>query len=198
MDKYRRSAFATLALNTAFAAYYFTYGLLWHSWWLLTLGTYNLILSLVRFVVLCTKGREAFVAKFSGWMLMILSIPLAGTVILSVLRDRGQQLHMIIMIAIAAYAFTRIALTTINLIKSRRNSSVSLVALRNISFADAVVSIFALQRSMLVSFEGMTEAEIMLMNGLTGTGTCVLVFLLGLSLVNKKKMPCKAPETNPI
>ena len=39
MDKYRRSAFATLALNMAFTAYYFTCGLLWHSWWLLTLGT---------------------------------------------------------------------------------------------------------------------------------------------------------------
>ena len=194
MDKYRRNVFTTLALNMAFAAYYFVFGIKWSSWWLLTLGSYNLILSLVRFVVLQAKRSDRFIARFSGWMLMILSVPLAGTVILSVLHDRGQRFRMIVMIAIAAYAFTRITLTTVNLLRSRHSSSVSLIALRNISFADAFVSIFALQRSMLVSFEGMTQAEITLMNALTGTGTCILVFLLGLNLVKKKKVLFKTME----
>ena len=198
MDKYRRNAFVTLALNMAFAAYYFVFGIVWNSWWLLTLGSYNLILSLVRFVVLQAKRSERFMARFSGWMLMILSVPLAGTVILSIVHDRGRRFHMIVMIAIAAYAFTRITLTTVNLIKSRHSASVSLIALRNISFADAFVSIFALQRSMLVSFEGMTQAEITLMNALTGTGTCILVFLLGLNLVEKKKVLFKALENDAI
>ena len=62
------------------------------------------------------------------------------------------------------------------------------MALRNISFATALVSIFSLQRSMLVTFEGMTDSQIVLMNALTGTGVCILVFLLGLNLVRKKKL----------
>jgi len=95
---------------------------------------------------------------------------------------------MIVMIAMATYAFTKITLATINLVKSRRSTSGALITLRNISFADAFVSIFALQRSMLVSFEGMTETEILIMNVALGSAVCIIVFLLGLNLVRSKKI----------
>ena len=61
--------------------YHLAMGLVTSSWWLLTLGSYYLVLSAVRFVVLRTKSKERFIAKFTGWMLILLSIPLAGTVI---------------------------------------------------------------------------------------------------------------------
>ena len=95
---------------------------------------------------------------------------------------------MIVMIAMAAYTFTKITLATIKLIKARCSTSATLIALRNISFADAFVSIFALQRSMLASFEGMTEAEIAIMNATLGSAVCVIVFLLGLHLVWNKNI----------
>ena len=53
---------------------------------------------------------------------------------------------------------------------------------------DAFVSIFALQRSMLVSFEGMSEAEIVIMNAALGSAVCVIVFLLGANLLRNKKI----------
>ena len=176
----------------AFATYHLVMGLATSSWWLLTLGSYYLVLSIVRFVVLRSKSGERFIAKFTGLMLILLSIPLAGTVILSVLRDRGHERHMIVMIAMAAYAFTKITLATIKFIKVRRSTSATLITLRNISFTDAFVSIFALQRSMLVSFEGMTETEIVIMNATLGSAVCVIVFLLGLNLVRNKKVLFKS------
>ena len=188
MDRTLKFALASLSFNIAFATYHIVMGLLTSSWWLLTLGSYYLVLSIVRFVVLRSKSKERFIAKFTGWMLIILSIPLAGTVILSVVRDRGHELHMIVMIAMAAYAFTKITLATIKLIKARRSTSATLITLRNISFADAFVSIFALQRSMLVSFEGMTEVEIVIMNATLGSAVCVIVFLLGMNLLRSKKL----------
>jgi divalent metal cation (Fe/Co/Zn/Cd) transporter len=154
---------------------------------MLTLGSYYFVLSVVRFVVLRAKSKKRFITRLTGWMLIILSIPLAGTVILSVIRDRGHELHMIVMIAMAAYAFTKITLATIKLIKARRSTSARLITLRNISFADAFVSIFALQRSMLVSFEGMTEVEIVIMNAALGSAVCVIVVLLGINLLRHKK-----------
>ena len=181
-------ALASLTFNIAFAVYHLVMGLVISSWWLLTLGSYYLVLSVVRFVVLLSKSKERFIAKFTGWMLILLSIPLAGTVILSVVQDRGHEHHMIVMIAMAAYAFTKITLATIKLIKTRRSTSATLITLRNISFADAFVSIFALQRSMLVSFEGMTEAEIVIMNATLGSAVCVIVFLLGFNLVKNRKI----------
>ena len=187
MNRTLNLALASLTFNIAFAIYHLLLGLVTSSWWLLTLGSYYLVLSIVRFVVLRSKSKECFIAKFTGWMLILLSIPLVGTVILSVVRDRGHELHMIVMIAMAAYAFTKITLATIKLIKSRRSTSATLITLRNISFADAFVSIFALQRSMLVSFEGMTEAEIVIMNAALGSAVCVIVFLLGINLLRSKK-----------
>lgn len=192
MDRTLKLAIGSLAFNIAFATYYLVMGLVTNSWWLLTLGSYYLVLSLVRFMVLRSKSKERFIAKFTGWMLILLSIPLVGTVILSVVRDRGHERHMIVMIALAAYAFTKITLATIKLIKARRSTSANLITLRNISFADAFVSIFALQRSMLVSFEGMTEAEIVIMNATLGSAVCVIVFLLGLNLVRNRKILFKS------
>ncbi len=188
MDRNLKLALASLSFNIAFASYHLILGLITSSWWLLTLGSYYLVLSIVRFVVLRSKNQERFVTKFTGWMLMLLSIPLAGTVILSVVRDRGLKLHMIVMLAMAVYAFTKITLATIKLVKARRSTSATLITLRNISFADAFVSIFALQRSMLVSFEGMTEAEIVIMNATLGSAVCVIVFLLSMNLLRNKKL----------
>ncbi|MBE6536132.1 MAG: hypothetical protein E7677_05890 [Ruminococcaceae bacterium] len=188
MDKALKFALISLIFNVAFGAYHLVFGIVSSSWWLLTLGSYYLILSIVRFAVLRTKSKERFIIKFTGWMLMVLSIPLSGTVILSLVRDRGHEYHMIVMIAMATYAFTKITLATINLVKSRRSTSGALITLRNISFADAFVSIFALQRSMLVSFEGMTETEILIMNVALGSAVCIIVFLLGLNLVRSKKI----------
>ena len=187
MDRTLKFALASLLFNISFAIYHLVMGLVTRSWWLLTLGSYYLVLSIVRFAVLRSTSKERFIAKFTGGMLILLTIPLAGTVILSVVRDRGHELHMIVMIAMAAYAFTKITLASIKLIKARRSTSATLITLRNISFADAFVSIFALQRSMLVSFRGMTQVEIVIMNVSLGTVACITVFLLGFNLLIVKK-----------
>lgn len=197
MEKTTKTAFLSLLSNIAFAGYHLIFGVVTASWWLFTVGVYYTVLSVMRFVVMRAKKNAQQLAKIAGGMLMALSVPLVGTVILSVVRDRGHKLHMIIMIAMAAYAFTRITLAIINLAKARKSPSTALITLRNISFASACVSIFALQRSMLVSFEGMAETEIRIMNAATGSAVCILVFLLGLSLlIFQKRKHLNIPQDN--
>ena len=188
MNKIFTAATVSLILNVAFSVYYLALGITSPSWWLLTLGFYYLILSIVRFTVILASPHKHHLTALVGWMLMFLSLPLSGTVILAVLADRGQKHHMIVMIAIAVFSFTKITLAIINIVKCRRSASEKLIALRCISLADAFVSIFALQRSMLVSFEGMGESEIVIMNAALGSAVCVIVFLLGLNLVKRKKL----------
>ena len=188
MDSTLKSALASLMFNVAFATYHLVVGLYTKSWWLLMIGSYYLILSIIRFVVLRFKSKKHFITNFTGLMLMVLSIPLLGTVKLSISQDRGYELHAIVMITMAVYAFTKITLATIKFIKARKSTLATHVTLRNISFADAFVSIFALQRSMLVSFEGMTETEILIMNVVVGSVVCVIVFLLGVNLLKNKKV----------
>lgn len=187
MDRIQRLSLCSLLFNMAYSAYHGILGITTHSWWFFTLGIYYAILSIVRFAVLRHRGKKHFIVPFTGIMLMMLSLSLVGTVILSFVKDRGTEFPLVVMLAIAVYAFTKITLATIKWIKARKSQSVKLITLRNISFADAFVSIFSLQRSMLVSFEGMSEIEIRIMDVATGSAVCIIVFLLGLNLLQRNR-----------
>ncbi len=187
MNKTQKLSILSLLFNIAYSAYHIGLGVWSNSWWLFTIGIYYAILSLIRFAILRTKQNSVFLIRFTGIMLMLLSVPLVGTVILSVVRDRGKVMHMIIMITIAAYTFTKITFAIINLVRLRKGSSAKLIALRNISLADSCVSIFALQRSMLVSFPGMAADDIRIMNAVFGSAICIIVFLLGYNLIRNEK-----------
>ena len=191
MNRPLKFALINLSVNLAFSVYYLVLGIASSSRWLLCLGAYYFILSSVRLVVLERKNNDRFITRFAGWVLMALSITFAKTVILSITHAKAQEFHMIPMIAIAAYSFTKISLATINLIKARRSTSAILITLRNISFADAFVSIFALQRSMLVSFQGMSEDEITIMNATLGSCVFIIILLLGLNLLGNNKYSSK-------
>ncbi len=186
MDRTRKLALVSLLFNMVYSAYHIIFGIATHSWWFFTIGIYYAILSIVRFAVLRRKVNKRFLVQFTGAMLMVLSLSLVGTVILAFVKDRGTVFPLIAMLAIATYTFTKITLATIKWITARKSQSAKLITLRNISFADAFVSIFSLQRSMLVSFEGMTEMEIRIMNVATGSAVCIIVFLLGLNLLHTK------------
>ena len=67
-------------------------------------------------------------------------------------------LNKIIMIAIATYTFTKITVAIVGMVKAKGTDSPVLKTLRNISLADACVSIYTMQRSMLVSFPGKVMA----------------------------------------
>jgi divalent metal cation (Fe/Co/Zn/Cd) transporter len=188
MNNTLRFSLLCLFFNAAFCAYHIIFGILTHSWWLFTVGVYYGVLSVIRFVVLQLKKSNDFIMKFAGGMLMLLSLPLVGTVILAVIRDRGIVMHEIVMIAMAVYSFTKITLAIINLVKARKSTSAKIVTLRSISLSDAGVSIFALQRSMLVSFGAMPETDIQIFNAVIGAAVCVFVFLLGLNLVKNERL----------
>ena len=187
MDRSLKFSLISLLVNAAFCAYHITFGIITNSWWLLTVGIYYGVLSIIRFVVLRAKSSSCFITKFTGAMLMLLALTLVGTVILAIAHDRGIVMHEILMIAMATYSFARITLAIINLIKARKSSSAKIITLRNISLSDACVSIFALQRSMLVSFGDMSQSDICIFNAVIGTAVCVIVFMLGLNLVRNKK-----------
>ena len=186
LDRAQKSALISLVFNIVYCAYHIVFGAATASWWFLTIGIYYAVLSIVRFAVLRHKGNNRLLVRFAGAMLMVLSVSLVGTVILAFVKDRGTVFPLIAMLTIATYTFTNITLAIIKWVKGRRSTSVKMIALRNISLANAFVSVFSLQRSMLVSFEGMTATEIRIMNVATGSAVCIIVFLLGINLCSNK------------
>jgi len=107
MDKTPKTALVSLAFNISFCAFHIVFGAVTRSWWLFTVGVYYCVLSAMRFVVIRKKRGVRSVVRFTGVMLMVLSVPLAGTVILSLVNNRGHKIHLIPMLAIATYSLQR-------------------------------------------------------------------------------------------
>lgn len=183
------TAAASLFVNVCYAIYNGVLGFLYSSLWFLVLCAYYIMLSVMRFAAVSyehksslknTAMSEMFVMKFTGIMLMLLSVVLAVSVYYSICFEVVKGNGTIVMITIAAYTFYKVIMAVVNASKTAKHHSPLLTAIRNIGCADAAVSVLSLQRSMLVSFDGMSLSEIKLMNTITGAFVCLFIFILGL------------------
>ena len=188
-----RNPYTSLVFNAAYALGNCMIGFLTHSWWFITVGAYYAVLTVTRYSVLLINRKasgnydtEFFVRRITGILLVVLSFCIVGVNTMSIVKDRGTAFHEIVMITIATYTFTKITMAIIGMVKAKRSASPVLKTLRNISLADACVSIYTMQRSMLVSFPGMEATEILLLNIFTGTAVWIVVLLLGINLIGGK------------
>lgn len=188
------SAAFGFCLNLLYALYHGVLGIYSQSIWFLSMFAYYVILGAVRFsAVLCERknsgaasvGIEYFVLKLSGILLTVLSFVLSGVIYLSLSQNIATKYDSILMITIATYTFYKITMAVIRAVKQRHDPSPLLAAIRSIGYAEVAASVLTMQRSMLVSFEGMTEENARLMNALTGAAVCLFVLVLGITMIIK-------------
>ena len=191
--KWVQNPYVSLSINLAYAIGNCIIGFLSQSWWFITTGAYYAVLAAARFCIMNTACKmnehadaELFTKRTTGMLLIMLSVCLIGINILSAVKERGTRHHEIIMITIALYSFSKLTFAVIGMIKAKQCASPIIKTLRNVSLADSVVSIYSLQRSMLVSFPGMLPSEIQQFNILTGTAVWIIVLFLGLNLLGGK------------
>lgn len=186
------SAVVSLGCNFLYALYHGILGLIYTSLWFVAMCAFYSILAVMRFgAVMCSRemsrsesaASERFVLRASGAMLILLSTVLAWVNSISLSQNIAAAYGTITMITLAAYTFYRLAAVIIRAVRQRRNRSYLFVALRNISCAEAAASILTLQRSMLVSFEGMDQSEIRTMNMLTGAAVFLFILALGILMI---------------
>lgn len=195
MLKIVKSPYTSLIFNFVYALGNCALGFLTPSWWFITVGAYYVVLTVTRYSVLQIKRKangnydtELFARRITGILLVALSFCIVGVNILSAIKERGNNFHEIVMITIATYTFSKITIAIIEMVKAMKSSSPVLKTLRNISLADACVSIYSMQRSMLVSFGDMEANSILLLNIFTGTSVWIVVLLLGINLIGGKKV----------
>ncbi len=191
--QFAKNPYISLIVNFVYALGNCIIGFFAHSWWFITVGAYYVVLTITRYSVLQVKRKakgnydtELFARRITGILLVVLSFCIVGMNILSALKERGTAFHEIVMIAIATYTFTKITIAIIGMVKAKHTASPVLKILRNISLADACVSIYTMQRSMLQSFPGMGTIEIHILNTFTGTAVWSIVLLLGINLIGGK------------
>ena len=161
MDLKRKTSRKFL-LNLIFAIYNCVLGLVTKSWWFVAVGAYYVIISVMRSAVnlFSSKNKKHgnFVMRFSGVMLFLLAVVLCGIVYLTLEKDVATSYHEIVMITMALYAFVKITLAIIGFVKSGKSRNAFEKTLQSIAVADATVSIYSLQRSMLVYSEKWQKA----------------------------------------
>lgn len=133
------------------------------------------------------EARSWKVHRNCGIMLSVSSIALGGAVIVLVSGEGGKSYPGLMIYAVATYTFYKLFMAVRNIIVAGKENSILLVTLRNISYADALVSILSLQTALFAAFGHDSGNLIPVMDALTGAGVCLMIFILGIYMVYRSK-----------
>ncbi|MBS6561600.1 MAG: hypothetical protein KH355_15220 [Clostridiales bacterium] len=190
-----------LVSNIVFAIFNGVTGFMSHSAWFGSLSAYYILLSIMRIGIVKQEKKiskikqnkermaeEIVIYQKNSVLFIIMAVVLAGMVILLETSLGGKTYPGFTIYAAATYAFYRIIMSTINMIKVKKRNSPLLTSIRKIGYMDACVSILTLQTAMFASFGNGEELFIKWMNGATGIVVCLLVLGIGIQgiYVSKK------------
>lgn len=188
-------------VNFFYALFNGLYGIWYSSPWFGALSAYYIVLSVMRFLVVSYERKtskskqskqsyyaiqkESRIYKTCGILLAFITIALSGAVFLLVNKNIDKSYPGFMIYAIAAYSFYKITMAIINLIKVRKLNAPLLKAIRNIGYADALVSILSLQVAMFTSFGDVGESTTKIFNFLTGSGVCLMILGMAIYMIRK-------------
>ena len=200
----------SFAMSVAFGLFNGVQGILYASIWNGALAAYYIVLAFMRGGVLYyQKGRkskysneredrlkQAKTYRNSGIVLLILQIALSSATAQMIFDERAFTYAGWTIYGAAAYAFTRITVSIIQIRKVRQHSDFTLRAIRTANLADAAVSILALQTALLSTFGG-EELNPSVFNTATGIAVTLLTITLGVfAIVDAQKNIRKIKQGN--
>lgn len=200
-----------MGVNLIYAIFNGVIGVTNHSAWYGSLAAYYILLCVMRFVSVSyarkvydgkvhigknnrqkneygLEARAWRVYRNCGVMLSVSSIALGGAVIMLVLGEGGKSYPGLMIYAVATYTFYKLVMAITNMIKVGKENAILLITFRNISYADALVSLLSLQTALFAAFGQNSEAIIPIFNALTGAGVCLMILALGIYMVHKSKI----------
>ena len=113
--------------------------------------------------------------------MLILNFALVPAIVQMVIKNEGFKYAGVMIYVMAAYAFYKLGISIYNLFKVKKQSNFVIAAIKNISFADALVSILALQTALLQTF--LQEGSPRLFNALTGGMVSIGVISIGIYMI---------------
>ena len=189
-------ACASMVLTVAYAFYngviaFMRFLPVWHG----ALAGYYILLACMRGGILLYHGKRhrakrermetVEIRKYrnSGILLIVLIISLSAAILQMVQADAGFNRPGLMIYVAAAYTAVKVATASVNFVRAKRQNDITVEALRNVSVADAAVSILALQTSLLHEFGNGTPTAVF--NAVTGAAVCLLVLSLGVFMIIK-------------
>lgn len=199
-----------LALNLVFGIFNGAIGIFSRSAWYGTMAFYYMLLGVMRFwavryhnhVVKKKKYtaekallKEICIYRTCSVLTVFMAATLGGAVILLVRAEGGKTYPGFTIYAFALYTFVKSGIAIKNRVKASRQSSPILIAVRNIGYVDAFVSILTLQSAMFASFGDMNDSVSKMMNGLTGAAVCFVVLSTGIAgIIFSRRMKKEAKQ----
>ena len=204
----RISMYRGLLINFVFATFKIILGFVYNSSWLFAMAGYNVILSMMRFVVIFRsqakgldekemhrRGLEGY--QICGWLMMVLNIAVSVIMFMVIVQKQKIEYHMIVTIGLATFTFYCFTMAVINMIKYRERKNPVYAAVKRIDMVKAIVSVFTMQVAMLTSFHGQgTEVDSGLMNTLTGVVVTITINTIAALMIHGAKKDFKELKIN--
>lgn len=182
-------AIGSFLINSGYAIMMGIIAIIIKSAWYGTFAIYYLILSSMRGIILMSKKHhtknEEKTFLFVAISLVVLTIVTLVIVIITYNGESLSRFKGLMIYASAGYTFYRLCLSTYNIFKAKRQDSLLVEAVKDISFVDAIVSIFVLQVSMLQVFANGKIENALMLNVLTGSMVCVGIVAVAVMMILK-------------
>lgn len=190
-----------LFFNILFAIVNGFFAIMYSSAWLGSLSAYYLVLSFMRFGVVeyiemprtrkkikDVDFKELSVYHKVGFMFILMTIALVGMLIMMIIAEQSKTYPSFVIYVIALYTFIKVGLSIYHIIKAKSSNSYLVKTLRNISHADALVSLVSLQVTMIITFGGIDDYRKMLvLNILSGTVVLGVILIMGIIMIYESR-----------
>lgn len=208
-------ALFSFAVTVAFAIMNLVSAILYRLIWYGAIAAYYFVLILFRGGVLlankkCSERFAYNAGKYekskwqiylaSGAFLILLEFAMIGAVTQMMLSERPTQSGEIMAITNAAYTFYKITMAIYNLVKARKLNNPVTQSLRNLNFADALMSVVSLTVLLLSTFSDENSTmTIHYMKYAVGFFVCAAIIAMATFMIiraNRKIMSLKGEITN--
>lgn len=203
------SMYRGFAINAVYSILKLSASIYYKSIWLGGIAIYYIVVSVMRLWLLYRAqfGRKLDDSKeqrrkdiksyrLCGYMTFLLNIAVSGLVVQLIWRNETYSYPGFMIYAMAAYVFYRVIVAVIDMAKYRKMNAPVLSAAKMLSFACALMSLLALQTAMLTEFGTGEMMFNQIMNSLTGTVVCLLIFMMAIWMIKRANKELRLLEEN--
>ena len=189
------SMYSGLGISLFYALFKLAGGWVYRSTWLMAVAIYYMVLAVMRYLLMrytlrkgVTMAEEWRVYRLTGALMLLLTLTISGMAVQMVRDNQAYTYPGVVIYASAAYTFYSLTMAIIQLVRYRKAERPLLTAVRVVTFAVALMAMFALQTGLIDQF-GAAEGEVfrMTMNALTGGFVCLTTFACGLKMLMDKE-----------
>lgn len=180
------SIYASLIFNLIYGVFKLGIGIYYRSWWFIIFAIYYLLLCFMKLYIvknINNREKEYKKIKYTGIMLLLLNLILAGIIILIIKQNQIINYNGFLIYLVALYDFYLIISATINVIKYRKKHSPIIASGKCINLTVAMISMVSLEVAMVYRFGDNDSGFKLIMTGSMGFAVCFINSFMAIYMI---------------